>query len=110
MPHAAIAARWSNWKALAVTYGLSASPRRFTTCLSGNIQPSVAIQGGSVPVTMNVSETKAMGITIPLVTAIVACGVGSRRATARPIALNDTDASTRVTRTAGRVLAKTWTP
>jgi len=78
--------------------------------LSGNSQPSVDIHGGSVPLTMNVSDTKAMGTTIPLVTAIVACGVGSRRAAARPIALNDTDASTRVTRTAGSVLAKTWTP
>ncbi len=65
-------------------------------CLSGKAQPIAASQSGISPLNMNMSEMKASGMTMPLLTASVSCIVGSAMASASPRALKQADATTRV--------------
>ena len=79
---------------------MRASANTAVRCLRGNSQPIVANQSGIEPVIMNMSEMKARGMTMPLLTATVSSMDGRAMASARPRALKQADARRRVTRIA----------
>ena len=101
MPHAAMTARWSQYRPLPVRKGLKPSATALTKCFSGNTQPTRSSQSGSW--TMKMSEMKASRISPPLVSACVAPGVGTIETAAMPSAAKQKTPTTTVSRTAGTV-------
>ena len=65
-------------------------------CLRGKIHPTVMSRSGICPLTMNMSEMNARGMTTPLLTARVTCIEGSAMARASPSALKQAEATTSV--------------
>ena len=76
---------------------MRASEKSAVRCLRGKSQPIVDSHCGIWPPIMNMSEMKASGMTMPLLTASVSCIVGSAMASASPRALKLADAMSSVT-------------